>query len=283
MNIKFSNYRNAIILFLLVATFLILGMSLPLAGEAHYFNTLPTESGGLQLMMLFSLMILSPIIGLFFGYVFGPFYLFMHKTIIGRQMKYGIQERKEPENFRGTFNALFPALMAVYLALFFAVNPTIIEIIVYERGGAAVPQLMAFVGLIPLMMGVSIALFAPVWFLSDAGIVYTNKRKVKDRREPVEVRSVGGWYLYLLKGYAGVSVILGYFVFTFSVFEIYGDQLHWSTPMALIPFPLLTAILAIPTLIIADLTYDHHKNYIRKFAEKLGISGPLEDPLNIEL
>ncbi len=42
-------------------------------------------------------------------------------------MFYGIQERPEPEKFKGTFKAFFPALMALNFALIFVLNPTVID------------------------------------------------------------------------------------------------------------------------------------------------------------
>lgn len=51
-------------------------------------------------------------------------------------------------------------------------------------------------------------MFAGAWTLYEAGIGYSNKEKVKDKGVFIETRSVGGWYLQFLKGYAGIGVLL---------------------------------------------------------------------------
>ena len=41
-------------------------------------------------------------------------------------------------------------------------------------------------------------------------------------------------------------------------------------------------IMYIPAFLIMELTAEHRRKYILKFANKLGIKEPLDDPLNIE-
>jgi len=46
------------------------------------------------------------------------------------------------------------------------------------------------------------------------------------------------------------------------------------------PFiPFLIASFMVPTFIIQDITYERRKRFTLKWAEKLGINGPLENPL----
>jgi hypothetical protein len=196
-------------------------------------------------------------------------------------MIYGIQERPDPRKFKGTFKAIFPSLMAINFAFMFASDPNITEMIVSSRITTFAP-LMSFLFLLIITMLISMSLFSPVWFLLDAGIVYTNKKKVEYSRDPIEIRSVGGFYHYTLKGYAGISVIFTYVLFLISIFEYYGSKLHWSVPLTLIPFPIVLDILALPSLFILELTVKHRKDFILKYAKKLGISGPLEHALDIK-
>jgi hypothetical protein len=50
--------------------------------------------------------------GLLVGYLLGPFYLIVHKRIIGMKIIYGIQDKTKSDKFKGIFlMALFPALM----------------------------------------------------------------------------------------------------------------------------------------------------------------------------
>ena len=146
--------------------------------------------------------------------------------------------------------------------------------------------MVTLLALLALMTGVSMGIFSSAWFLLDAGIVYTNKEKVKDTAHPTEVRSVGGWYNYLLKGYAGISVILSFYSFFWYMFEVMeiAKGIEGMTIMFIVFYPtlpLVISILCFPALILLDLTHNHRKKYILKIAEKLKISGPLEDPLDI--
>jgi hypothetical protein len=45
--------------------------------------------------------------------------------------------------------------------------------------------------------------------------------------------------------------------------------------------PILVAIHLIPAFILLDITREHRKKYMLKWAEKYGITGPLQDPLDI--
>jgi len=174
--------------------------------------------------------------------------------------------------------------MAINFAMIFTFHPWVQDLVIIDKNDPRM-ILLTFVMLIPLMMGISMALFSGVWFLLDSGIVYTNRRRVLEKKYPVEVRSVGGWYLYLLKGYAGISVILTFYTFTSNIFNILGSggEIHWSTIVSLVPFPIFLSILALPAVIILDMTTKHREKYILRIAKKMGITGPLQDPLNIQI
>ncbi|MBD3342097.1 MAG: hypothetical protein GF353_23555 [Candidatus Lokiarchaeota archaeon] len=274
--------RIQLITFLLIFITLVVGFGWGMSRDEPFIKILPFDSAGAQLALIIILIVITSIIGGFFGgYVFGPLFLLVHMKIIGRKMSYGIQLREEPERFKGTFKAIFPSLMAINFSFIFASDPNIVSLIVFSDIQNYAP-LMAFMFIMTITIGVSMAVFSPIWFLLDAGIVYTNKNKVEDRRDPIEVRSVGGWFHYSLKGYAGISVIITYILFLLSIFEYFGKDLHWSTPLGLIPFPIILNFLALPSIFILEITVKHRKKYILVFAKKLGITGPLEDPLNIK-
>ncbi|MFX0003797.1 MAG: hypothetical protein ACFE9C_08985 [Candidatus Hodarchaeota archaeon] len=42
-------------------------------------------------------------------------------------------------------------------------------------------------------IGIAMALFSPIWFLLDAGISYSNQKKVENTEKLVESKSVGGY------------------------------------------------------------------------------------------
>ena len=128
--------------------------------------------------------------------------------------------------------------------------------------------------MIPLAMFISMALFSPIWSLFDSGIVYTNQEKVKNKKEPFEVRSVGSWYMYLMKGYAGVAVIFSYYSFFIAMLEA---GVFMFVEIILIPLmPIILTIAALPAIIILDLTTEHRTRYILKCAKKFGIIKNIE-------
>jgi hypothetical protein len=279
---EISRYKKPIIIFIVYcafATALLLFMDIVLENRsAQDLSPLIPGTGFLETVILLLILFpISAIIGIFFGYLLAPLYLFAHKKTIGIRMIYGVQEVPQSEEFKKTFLALFPALMAINFSLMIAFNRDIAATIVGDIEGFAL-FLVAFILIIIVTLAISMALFAPAWFLSDAGIMFSNKKKVESGKEqPVEGRSVGSWYIYLLKGYAGISVIFAYYQFITqflsSIAEEGGD---FTIPLIinvilLFPLMIFLAIASIPALILLDITKNHRVNYVRKWAEKMGI------------
>ena len=141
--------------------------------------------------------------------------------------------------------------------------------------------IVAFVVLLSFMVLVGFGFFSPVWFLLDAGIVYSNQERVNNRvlEEPIIGRSIGDWYMYLLKGYAGISVFFGYFqlvnAYMSGLASVQQNEtsIYFSIINALIFIPLvfLIAISSIPAFIILDKTKAKRIEYIRKWANKFEI------------
>ncbi|MFX1257355.1 MAG: hypothetical protein ACFFAN_05830 [Promethearchaeota archaeon] len=281
-------YKNYLIIYLIVLiSFALLGIILGLRTESSGFIRFsPFDNAGFDTVYVFVMISVASIIGgVLMGYILGPLYLVVHKRVIGRKMVYGIQDKPKSEKFKGIFlMALFPALLTVNFALMFAFNSTVQNIALDdpEQQDAA---MITFATLLALTTGISMGLFSPVWFLLDAGIVFTNKEKVRYTAHPTEVRSVGGWYIYLLKGYAGISVILSYYAFFIFLWQgrdvgtgLEGMSLMFFATWPIMP--LLIALLTIPAFILLDITREHRKKFILKWAKKFGISGPLENPLD---
>ena len=76
------------------------------------------------------------------------------------------------------------------------INEDIVNNFIYFEKAGGEGVLITLGMLLSITVGVSMFLFSAVWFLIDAGIVYSNAEKVKDNRDLVVVRSVGGWYLF---------------------------------------------------------------------------------------
>ena len=116
-------------------------------------------------------------------------------------------------------------------------------------------------------------------FFSYKNKIPNRKIKVDNKDKPFEVKAVGGWYLFIMKGYAGISVIIEYIIF-FDIFlrQMFNLMFH-DVVIALvifIPFPITLTFVFIPAIIILDIIKEHRKKYIRKWAKRLGITDIFE-------
>nr|MDO8111104.1 hypothetical protein [Candidatus Sigynarchaeota archaeon] len=222
------------------------------------------------------------------GYLLAPVFLGAFKKIVGRKLIFGIEDKERPKQFKGAFfKALTPAFMAIHIGLLLCNNSTI-------QGMIFLPFFLNFMDpvylrvltltvLLPVVSTISLFLFAGPFFILDAGIVYTNKEQenVKNGMYPTEIQSVGGWYLNILKGFTGISIL---FDFT-SVIIPYMLQVFSLPPLIILTnlswplMPFIIAFFMITAIIMQDKTVLARKKYVYKIAEKMGIRGPLEDPL----
>ena len=270
--------RNPLIVYLILfSIILIVGIPLNERGFMRFFP----DHMGFQIIYIFNMITIASIIGtLFTGYILAPLFLVTYKYTVGIRMTFGIQDSPKSSKLKILFKGIFPALLGVQIAMLFTDNNVLLNMVIDPNYLIQTPQNASIVFLavlIPLMTGIGMGIFSPVWFLLDAGIVFTNKNKVINMRDPIEVRSVGGWYHYMMKGYAGVSVIFSYFVFI-SNFIIENQN---PSVLLLIFLPLLILVFSIPSFILLEITANHRIKYMRRIAKRVGISEPLRDPLNI--
>jgi len=116
--------------------------------------------------------------------------------------------------------------------------------------------------------------------LQDSGIVYTNKEKVRNTTNPIEMKSVGGWYIGFLKGYTGISVIITFYSFVIELLsKLPGDQFHFSIPLFLLLLPILLCLWAMPAILLFELTREKRRKFVLKWANKLDIT----EALNMEI
>jgi hypothetical protein len=245
----------------------------------------PIDNAGFDMFLIVIIFVISSFIGILLpGYFFGPILLFVHKYTIGLKMDYGIQDREQSKKYSDVFKGFFPSLMTINFALSLSENESIQTLIMGKTAGNPIfIRIMTFNVLSAMLIGIALAIFSAVWFLLDAAIVYSNKNKVTNKAYPVEVRAVGSWLNYLLKGYAGISVIFTYYQFIgveiFQEVDLSAIIFYSTWPF----FPILFTLLVAPVFILLDVTFKHRKKYIQKIAKRLNIAGPLEDPLNIKL
>jgi len=281
---RFSKYSKPILIFCIYI--ILFGL---LAGFYFYLATpsltplLPdVNKGGQMGIMFFIIYPLSSILGAVAGgYALSPLYLIIHKKIIGGKMTYGLKEKPFSTKFHKTLQGFFPTLIALNFALMLAPLPLVYQAIIdpIYWGAPGENTFAALLTLLMIFLGISAFIFSPIWFLLDGGIIYTNKEKVEYKDKPIEVKSVGGWYLFIMKGYAGISVIIEYIIF-FGIFlqQMFTLMLHdvVITLIVLIPFPITLTFVFIPTVIILDIFKENRKRYIRKCAKKFGITDFLE-------
>ncbi|MCK4480647.1 MAG: hypothetical protein KAV01_08980, partial [Candidatus Lokiarchaeota archaeon] len=277
---KFILYYIVVIVFFLIM-FIILSFVWT-GGSYKIYSFLPFESTMLAYAVFFIFYIISPIIGVLLGYFLGPFFLWVHKKLIGRKMAYYIEEKTVPDQLKFNFSRIFfPTLMSINLAMMVADNTFVQELILTPQTLTS-GDLLVIIQTIPALLIITIiissSLFSPTIFLLDAGIVYTNKEKVKNTTEPIEVRGVGSWYSNFLKGYAGIGTLISLYMIVFEAFTTLGSETSSSQNIALIIgfsiwclMPLLFSLLSIPVIFILDKTYNKRMLYIQKYTRKLGI------------
>jgi hypothetical protein len=292
---KLKRYQKPIVIFLVIYTcFIIPFFALSISVDEPRFSIiLPFDSMMMQIGCIFLLIPITGIIGAFLtGYILAPIFLLIYKNTIGFKMEFGIQDREKPPKFNNLWRGIFPSFLAINLALLigtteFGRNYIVSPEYLVGGMGSKIWQMVAFAALIPFITGVATAIFSPVWFLLDSGIVFSNKKKVLNKVEPIEVRSIGGWYNYLLKGYAGIGVIIAYILFLGDMlveFENPFDGGFISTAILLPIMPVAITLLLIPSMILMDYTLESRRKYIRTFAKKyLKIDGPLEHPLDLHV
>ena len=289
-------YKKYILYYIVVIAFFIVMLTILsfvwTSGSYKIYRFLPFESSILAFGIFFIIYCISPIIGVLLSYFLGPIFLWVHKKLIGRKMSYYIEEKIVPDQLKFNFSRIFfPALMALNLAMMVADNSFVQELILTPQSltsGGLLVIVLTIPALLLITIGISAALFSPTYFLLDAGIVYTNREKVKATTEPIEVRGVGSWYSNFLKGYAGLGTLFSLYMIVFEAFTTLGTMetdFNISIIIGLtnwILMPLLLSLLSIPMIFILDKTYTKRMAYIQKYTRKLGITTPLSDVLTFK-
>lgn len=256
-------------------------------GASYPFTVvLPGNSAGIQVTILFFLYPLMILLfGVICGYLMGPFYLVLHKSIIGRKMAYGVSAPALPvnEKFRFLGRGFFLGLVAISFALI--LTPFLSHLVLYEYvwgWGSAEVSFFTFIVSLVLTAGLAAVLFTGVWFLNDAGLSYSNQAKVLESGGLIEIRGVGGWFEQLLRGYAGISVIFSYLII---ITGFWNSVQGVSDPLSIVllaaivfPIPVYMALAVLPTLVVLDLLQDHRTAFMLNVAKKLGITGEIEYP-----
>ncbi|MHA1136637.1 MAG: hypothetical protein ACTSSE_09135 [Candidatus Thorarchaeota archaeon] len=212
------------------------------------------------------------ILGTLIGFVLAPLFLWGYKKVIGRHHIFAIHEEEPPEKFKSTFMGFFPALMATNFTLSLIFNPAIMAFPMFQD------YYLEWSGIIFLFFNLgaylqvpAFALFSAAWIIYDSGIVALNKGDVGNVSASIDLQGVGKWYLSFLKGYAGISVILSLYQFTFDFLAQYGSEVHYSAVIFLFILPIILMFWVLPAIILFDATYGSRRRFILKIGEKIGI------------
>ncbi|MFX0022462.1 MAG: hypothetical protein ACFE9S_09040 [Candidatus Hermodarchaeota archaeon] len=284
-----KRYKKTLIIWIIfivvfVASLLLNGL---LIGSLNIYTIL-TQNFWYDTILIFLLIPILSIAAYFLGgYLFAPLLIILHKKLLGRSLIYGIEERDKPSEFKRAFiKSIFPALMAFNIAILLSDMSAIHDFIFIPSLTLppAVRQILTITILLPIVSAIGIATFSAAFFLIDSGIEYSNKKqkKVRDGAYPTELRSIGTYYLYFLKGYAGIAVIIGItkLLIEYLISLQGGEALIYLINLLTWPFmPFAIALFMVPAVIIQDYTYDSRNRFVRKWANKFGISGRIQDPL----
>lgn len=210
----------------------------------------------------------------------------IHKSFYRSSKFYGIQSESEREKVKLLRSSTYAVLMAINLSFYF-LTPEIISVILDVNMisdltvALKIPVFLKLLGqtvLLILTFGASTLLFSPVWLLRDSGIIFTTKNKVENSNESLLIKSIGEWFQTLLKGYAGIGVILTYTLVIYDFITLYisnigqpGNILNIPSLVLWLGLPFYLILSTIPAVIVHDLIKKRRINYIREIAEKIGI------------
>ena len=245
-------------------------------------------------ILLMTPMILTAILGAFLGEkLLSPILLSFHKKFFGKNLSYGIQDRPTPEKFKNPRRIFFPTLFSLNLALILVTTPIISQIL----GSFTIDLLSLLYGftvtisgfhlslysifvISSLTTGISFFIFSGVYTLIDSGISYSNKEKVKEQKKTIEVRNIGGTFYNILKGWAGLGVIVAFLQFLSKLnFELSGGfsfgNFIWFSPLLLVFLGF-----SIPGIVLLDIRIDKREKFMKEIAKNKDIIDELEININ---
>ncbi|MFW9862151.1 MAG: hypothetical protein ACFFEX_11295 [Candidatus Thorarchaeota archaeon] len=213
----------------------------------------------------------SAIIGTLIGFALAPLLLWVYKKYMGRNNLFAIQEQHAMERSHGMLMGFFPALMATNFTLTLIFDPTIMDVPFFQDYYLQWNSIIfLFFVLGALLQAPAFALFSAAWIIDEAGIVLMSKYGA------AELQAIGKWYLALLKGYAGIGVVIALYQFTFDFLGTYGSQVHWSAVLFLFILPIIVTLWVIPAIMLVGATEGRRRRYILGFAKRLGIRNEFE-------
>ncbi len=239
------------------------------------FTYIPIPGAVTGVLILFVLVIVCALVGVLVGTLLSELFLVIHYKFLGKKLDYSIQEIPDPNYDTKIISALFPTLLCISVGISISKNATIQELVLTEYARTSPDMfrtdIMTSIGLLPLTIFLGFLIFVPIWVILKSGIVFSNKPKVEKNGLPVEIMSVGTWFVYLLKGYAGLGALIGFISFT-------SDALanESSDPISLALFyivPIFVFAFSMPALLLYEQMQKKRVQSLQEKARKLNISG----------
>ncbi len=210
-----------------------------------------------------------------------------HRIVKAKGYDYYLQVRDNRPERHLWRRAVTPVFVALGIT-FLIVNSNALSVVfVTENFDVIGPEdVIIMTGLpvlfILLIVGAVVPLiFAPLWLLDDIGMI--SARRALSRRTTPDIEGVGAFYLKLLKGFAGASTIIGYFVIgaqTVSWFMTFVDRMsELSFPIfvlfvplgAIIGAPLLGMISILVVMIFYELAVVRNTERLEKIVSRFGV------------
>jgi hypothetical protein len=235
------------------------------------------------------LMPITILAGGLFGSIFlVPLYLGVHRLFYKRSRFYGfIRNDIKPSLGRWLRRGILPALFTVYVSI------TLSSILVDTMGEPVLSMIFAssidlavedVITLKVMLWGITglfatflcCALVVPTWLLDDAGLITSNIKidgpfQAMPNQLP-SVSGVGSWLARLLKGYAGIAVILLYItvltestILSWNYFLLFGFAELPFLIVNLLMFPLYPIVilfLLLPLLMLLDYFIQLRNRYV---------------------
>lgn len=279
-------YKVPIILFAFIVTFNIILFaiydSIEPRSRLQDISIVIPFIGNIEILFIFIVMFpIMALIGGLMGFIFAPAFLWLHKTVFGRNVTYGIEDVHKSKKYKRIFQGFFPGLMAINFSLLISDNEMIQQLSIpsiWFDQPAPMPQLITFIVGIMFTLIIAFALFSGLWAITDSGIVFSNKKGIekKGKEKPIIAQSIGGSYNYILKGYAGIGVLILYYELVFLFYGGIGlshphPYVNFLNIYLFMSYFIIVPLLTIPATIVIDILRDRRVKFTRKIAAKLGI------------
>ena len=190
-----------------------------------------------------------------------------HKFLTGQGYNYYVQISKPTEETKTSHmrRLLIPSLVALGLSTTFSNTSSFVDqIFVTESCEGLSPLASAVTITMPLFFILMLlacfitVLFAPVWLLENSGLIC--ERKASTGHMTADIEGVGNWYMTRLKGFAGLSTILSYFLIALNMIDWYEFVLasppETETSLVFYFLPVIVAFAA-PFLAIAPISVSY--------------------------